>query len=182
MKEKPNNLTTQVKIALVESGVAISSPFSASNNEKFRSRGGIFDSESGRWILPNTRATHDLIEELFGADSELVTASVPSNLVEEAGNQWQKGGYVIGTRFKHNGPVKTAPCVQLAKGNWLPSGGTVADPKVSAEPDVEIHITVRKSYADREGLTIIKCEGPLNPLENYSDEDLRAELRRREAA
>ena len=157
------HLTAQVKIAIVEGGVAI-------------------DTVSGRWILPDTPATHNLIEELFGAESDLVIVSLPCNLIVEEANQWKKGGYIVGTRFKHNGPVKTAPGVQLAKGEWLPSGGTVADPKVAAEPDVEIHITVRKSYADREGLTIITCDATRNPLENYSDEDLRAELKRREAA
>ena len=92
-----------------------------------------------------------MIEELFGAESVLVLALLPFSLVEEINNQWQKGGYVVATRSNHDSAVRTAPGVQLANGNWLPTGGTPPSPKVTADPNVEIHVVVRKSFADREG-------------------------------
>lgn len=178
MKYTP--LTPQVKIAETDDAIYIDSPFSASNNEKFRSRGGQFDRETGRWKFPKTEATTAMIEELFGAESELVSALVPKDCIEKIDNQWQTGGYVIANRRDRDTPVKTAQGVQVAKGNWCPSGGSVANPRVTADDDLEIHVVVRKSYADRENLEIIAHNGSSrNPLENYSQNDLLEELQRR---
>ena len=174
------HLTSQVKIAVTPDGIAIESPFSSTNNEKFRSRGGVFDNKTGRWIFPDTAATRAMIEELYGNESELVIVALPSTRVDEIGKQWQTGGYVIATRFEQAGAVKTAPGVQLAKGAWLSKGGTQAEPKVTADPNTVIHIVVRKSYADRESLTIIANDPPSrNILEDINISDLIAELRRR---
>ncbi len=174
------HLTSQVKIAVTPDGIAIESPFSSVNNEKFRSRGGVFDHKTGRWIFPDTAATRAMIEELYGNESELVIVALPSTRVDEIGKQWQTGGYVIATRFEQAGAVKTAPGVQLANGAWLPKGGTLTEPKVTADPNTVIHIVVRKSYADREGLTIIANDPPSrNILEDVNISDLIDELRRR---
>lgn len=180
MKAKHKHLTTQVKIVVTDDGIAIESPYSHKNNQKFRSRGGHYDRDTGRWIFPNSEATLAMIDEMYGSESELVTACLPVALIDEIGNQWQSGGYVVATRRNSDFPVKMAPGVQVAKGSWEPTGGTEADPKVTGSTDMEIHIVVRKSYAEREGLKILASDEPArNTFEDASIRDLIAELRRR---
>ena len=180
MKPKYNHLTSQVKIVVTDDGIAIESPYSHKNNQQFRSRGGHYDRDTGRWIFPNTEATMAMIEEMYGSESELAIASLPVGRIDEIDNQWQSGGYVVATRRNNDHPVKMAPGVQVAKGNWEPTGGTEAAPKVTGSADMEIHIVVRKSYAEREGLKIIANDEPArNTLKDVSIRDLIDELRRR---
>jgi hypothetical protein len=74
--------------------------------------------------------------------------------------------------------------VQLEKGQWAKTGGTADEPRVVSDDDVVLTVVMRRDFAERKGLEILASEDdPVsNPLENFSDEDLRAELRRREAA
>lgn len=60
-------LTTQITIAEVEGEIRLSAPFSAKNNNIYRSRGGKFDRSSDAWVFPATPASRSMLDELFGA-------------------------------------------------------------------------------------------------------------------
>jgi hypothetical protein len=177
---KTRIMKMQTTIIETAEAIAVESPYSKANNETFRGLGGKFDRESGRWILPRTETTKDMIAKLFGGESPLATVEVTQADITEIGNQWQHGGYVIATRRERDDSVFAPAGVQLAAGSWAPSGGSQANPRVTGT-DLSITVVVRQSYADREKLTIIAThDQPLdNPMAPYADADLIAECRRR---
>ena len=109
-----------------------------------------------------------------------MTIQVGQPDVSELDNQWQLDGYVIATRRHRDELVFTPAGVQLAAGNWARSGGSQANPRVTGS-DLRITIVVRRSYAERENLTIIaEHDQPMaNPMAIYSDSDITDEFRRR---
>ena len=173
-------MKTQITVVETTEAIAVEVPFSQANNETFRSLGGKFDRESGRWIFPRTETTKKMIAKLFGEESPLSTVEVTRAAITEIDNQWQHGGYVIATRRERDGSVCTPTGVQLAAGNWARSGGSKANPRVTGT-DLRIEVVVRRAYAEREKLTIIATQDQQmdNPMASYTDADLIKECRRR---
>jgi hypothetical protein len=173
----------QVIITKTKNGISISSPFSHSNNAVFRSKGGVWNPETKCWDLPNTTATLEMIEQLFGAVSPLTRVRIPANAVTEEGNQWKVGGHVVGHRQHSDSPVAMPPGVQVEKGEWKKHGGTAAEPRVTGSDDLVVTAVVHRSFAEREGLEVISAEEDAvwNPLADRSIEELEDELKRRKA-
>jgi hypothetical protein len=171
----------QISIVVTLDEIAISSPFSHSNNEVFREKGGRWDAKSREWIFERTPATEQMIKELFGEPSQLVNARVPLGQIEERYNQWKIGGYVVANRYKHDSPVETPLGVQLEKGHWQKTGGTTTEPRVTGDKDMSITVVMRRSFAERAGLEIIASEDQTlsNPLAEFGIRALIDELRRR---
>jgi hypothetical protein len=171
----------QISIVVTLDEIAISSPFSHSNNEIFREKGGRWDAKSREWIFERTQATEEMIRELFGEQSQLVNARVPLGHIEERYNQWKIGGYVVANRYKHDSPVEIPLGVQLEKGHWHKTGGTTTEPRVTGDNDMSITVVMRRSFAERAGLVIVATEDDAlsNPLAGIKLRDLIAELRRR---
>ena len=174
-------MKTQFTITETVDKIAISSPFSHSNNLIFKAKGGQWDPESKKWIFDRTAVTADMIIAMFGAISQLVIARVPMSRIAEHDRQWKTGGYVIAIRFRHNSAVEIPDGVQLAIGLWYPTGGTPAAPRVTGSADLSITMVMRRSYAEREGFDIVATDDDAvsNPLSDYSVRDLLDELRRR---
>lgn len=173
----------QVIITKTKNGISISSPFSHSNNAIFRSKGGVWNPETKCWDFPNTAATLEMIEQLFGAMSPLARVRIPADAVTEEGNQWKVGGHVVGHRQHSDSPVAMPPGVQLAKGEWEKHGGTAAEPRVTGSDDLVVTAVVHRSFAEREGLEVIAAEEDAvwNPLAERSIEELEDELKRRKS-
>lgn len=173
----------QVHITTTENGISISSPFSDSNNAIFRDKGGVWNSEGKCWDLPNTEATLEMIEQLFGADSPLVRVRVPAGICSEHANQWMLGGHIIGHRKHRDSPVVMPIDVQVEKGEWGKHGGSAANPRVSGSEDLVLTAVVNRSFAEREGLEVIAADedDAWKPIERHTTEELEAELKRRKS-
>lgn len=171
----------QISIDVTLDEIAIGSPFSHSNNEVFREKGGQWNGNSRQWIFPRTPATEEMLTELFGEQSQLVNARVPLSHIEERYNQWKIGGYVVANRYKHDTPVETPLGVQLEKGHWHKSGGTTTEPRVTGDKDLSITVVMRRSFAERAGLVIVASEDQVlsYPLAEVGTRALIDELRRR---
>lgn len=174
-------MKTQITIAETLEKISIRSPRSHSSNAIFKSKGGTWNPEDKTWDFDRTEATRQMISDLFGDDSPLVRARVPQSAVNEAGNQWKVGGYVAAHRQRCDGPVAMPPGVQLEKGEWAKTGGTADEPRVVGDKDVVLTVVMRRAFAAREGLEILGSEEDhvVNPLGNFSNNDLLEELERR---
>jgi hypothetical protein len=187
---------TQIEITSQGGTVSISAPYSESNNEIFRSRGGKFDRDSSSWTFSDSPSVAAMVSDLFGDDSSLVTVSLQgSDLTQygqgqfrEVGNQWKLGGYVIGSRRFRDSRVESPEGVTLFEGNWESRGGSQKSPRVTSSGDIVIHAVVRRCFAERHNLNIVGQEQEVptpepiqetNPLAQYTDAQLIAELTRR---
>lgn len=170
-------MKTQIHIIETKDGIKILTPFSESNNEVFRARGGKYDRSTRHWVFPRTKTTIAMIVELFGGESALVLVRVPNDRIVEFRNQWMLGGYVIAYRHSHDEPVRVPTGVQLEKGEWQPTGGDADNPRVTGS-DCVITLVVRRSFAEREQLEIVESEDS-NPLASVETQYLIEELQRR---
>lgn len=187
-------MQTQVTIKNLGATVLVVGPYSPVLNETFRSRGGVFDRGRHGWLFPNRPAVWGMIEALYGefnnADSNrgapLVRVRIPDGLIEKAGQEWLFHGYQLAFRRGRDERVKMPEGVALEDGRWSSTGGSVANPRVSADGRVELSAVVFETFASREGLEILQREeeeeGPaawVSPLANFSDAELLAECQRR---
>jgi hypothetical protein len=181
-KTKPNqkNMKPQVIITETIDKITIKCPYSLTNNRIFKEKGGRWDAVCKQWVFDRTTTTMEMITQLFGDPRQLVIAKVPLDRITEYGKQWQVGGYVVATRYRHNSPVELPIGVQVEKGHWNDTGGNTADPRVTGDKDLSITVVMYESYAMREKLEIIEHDTPpTNPLEYFGDSDLIEELHRR---
>lgn len=170
----------QVNITETIDKITIKCPYSQANNRIFKEKGGRWDAVCKKWVFDRTTTTTDMITDLFGDPSLLVIARVPLDRITDYGKQWQVGGYVVATRYRHNSPVEVPIGVQVEKGHWNDTGGNPADPRVTGDEDISITVVMNESYAKKEKLEIIEHNTvPTNPLEYFDDSDLLEELHRR---
>ena len=145
----------QTTINAADGKILILGPFSAKNNEIWRSLGGKF-SGGGSWVFPDTEGARLRVVELFGAKSDEVVAIIPLALaaVRENGGCMSIGGYVLATRRGRDYSVQTADGVTLEAGSFPSSGGSVKHPRVAASTDAVFALRCRSSFATAHGLEI----------------------------
>ena len=144
----------QTTINAADGKILILGPFSAKNNEIWRSLGGKFS--GGSWVFPDTEGARLRVVELFGAKSDEVVAIIPLSLeaVLENGGCMSIGGYVLATRRGRDYSVQTADGVTLEAGSFPSSGGSVKHPRVAASTDAVFALRCRASFATAHGLEI----------------------------
>lgn len=175
-------MKTQIQISKSNGSISIVAPYSETNNAKFRNRGGKYDRSSG-WVFADAPASRELISELWGDESPLCVVRIPLGDAKSCGNQEMLGGYVLASRRGRDYRVELADGVTLMEGSFCGSGGSVKNPCVTWDGDVVLHVVVRRSFAERNNLTIVESEdqpvADSNPLADYSDDQLLAEIKRR---
>lgn len=171
----------QIEIEKNEDRISIRSPFSHSNNAIFRHKSGVWNSEAKCWDFPNTQATIEMIDQLFGLESPLVRVRVTGDSISEEGNQWKLGGHIIGQRNHRDSPVVMPIEVQVEKGEWGKHGGSAANPRVTGSDDLVLTAVVFSSFAEREGLEVIAADidTAWYPMANRTTKELEDELKRR---
>lgn len=141
----------QTQINVTTEGIIIAGPYSAENNDVWRSLGGKF--AGGAWIVPDNATSRETVAKLFGAKSDLVDVLIPS-AVTGRGAIAQIGGYVLASRRGRDYAAKLADGVSLAAGRLPASGGSVKNPSVAAGPDVVYRLRCRVSFALENNLEI----------------------------
>lgn len=173
-------MKTQIQIKRTGGEIEIIAPYSTENNDKFRSRGGKYDRERG-WYFPETPATEEMILSLWGQESPLCTVAIRPEDCESCGNQLKLGGYVVASRRGRDYRVEMSEGVAIYSGEFERSGGSVKSPRVTWSGDVLLHVVMRQSFAQAHGLQIVSgdAQEPVNPLAQFSDDQLIAEMQRR---
>lgn len=141
----------QTKIELIDGTVIVQGPFSAINNEIYRSLGGKFS--EGAWHLPDNDTTRTKVVDLFGTKSEEIEALVPASAVGD-GQIVQVGGYVLASRRGRDWRVQLADGVSLAAGQFSSSGGSMKSPRVNVSSEIVFRLRCRKSFAESRGLVL----------------------------
>ena len=180
-KPRKSKMKSQIEIVKENEQVLLRAPYSTTNNNAYRARGGKFDRDKAAWIFDDTTATQKMIDDLFGSESPLCRIRLTEREIAEDGNEWKIGGYVIATRRGRDFRVDSPVGVQLENGQWQSSGGSVKTPRVSGR-DIVVNIVVRRSFAERLGATILDAEAVVSPLARFSTEELLAELAARETS
>lgn len=146
----------QTKIEVADGRIMIRGPFSEENNVVWRSLAGKFS--GGAWVLPDTDTARAKIAELFGEKSDDVTVVLPGSKVGGA-QIVQIGGYVLASRRGRDCSVQLADGCSLASGQFSSGGGSMKNPRVGSEA-VVYHLTVRRSFAEVNGLEIVTQAAP----------------------
>lgn len=174
-------MKTQINITQNNKQISINAPYSATNNVIYRSRGGKFSKDTSAWVFAKSQAVETMITDLWGKDSALVQVEISGedDQIEKTKNEWMLKGYKIASRRGRDCRVETPEGVQLAQGIWERSGGSVKNPRVGSASGLVLHVVVRRSFAEREGLKIIAEDTEFNPLAQFTDEELINEIKRR---
>lgn len=143
-------MNSQINISVTDGTIVLVAPYSSSNNVVYRNLGGKFT--DGAWRLPDNDSTRSAIADLFGSRSEDVDALVPADSLR--GGMHQIGGYVLAERRGRDWGVKLATGVSLASGGFPSSGGSRANPSVSADTGTVYRLRCRRSFAEANGLEI----------------------------
>lgn len=178
-------MKTQVNIVNENGQVILNAPYCAANNVKYKSAGGKWDGKA--WSFKNTPAVYKIINDLFGADEQLVTVEIAAedDRIERDTGIYTLGGYVVATRRFRDSAVNMPVGVELYNGEFAESGGSQKNPAVKASDDAVFRAVVRKDFAERNNLKVVS-EEESSPFANLSDaeiaskiEALQAELERR---
>jgi len=170
---------TQIQITPIASGIAVRGPYSAQNNEAYKSVGGIYDRGGRRWILPDNEVSWQLLHDLYGAEGPIVLTEIEPTCFTISGSQWQLGGYVVARWDTRKGRIQIFDGVELIKGEWdQAKSASLGTPCLMAGDSV-FQIQVRHDFAVTNWLEIVEELGEQkskNPLAEFSDDDLKAEL------
>jgi hypothetical protein len=178
----------QIKIIVLKSGIAISSPYNPKNNEVFKELHGHFDSANRRWILPNTAECKAKIAEMFGKESPNVVAKVTDQELSISDNQLVLGGHVVARLHERYNTIRMSEGVEIVTGAWdVVASMEQKHPRLTV--GTTLKIVVRKDFAATHGLEIEEelddieeesdeVEAP-DPLRPFADSDLTEELERR---
>jgi len=157
---KGDKMNVQVKLGADK--ITIQSPFSESNNSKFRSCGGKF--EHGQWVFSNTPVVQKMIDELWGTSEKIVTIEISKDKLMELeefsgivtmGSSYEVGGYVLAQRRSRDYAAQLAETVQIWSGTIPSSGGSFKNPAVKASDDAVFRLNVREDFAIRHNLNIV---------------------------
>lgn len=143
-------MNSQISISIDNNTITVVSPYSAVNNVAFRELGGKF--ADGAWRLPDNDSSRSRLAELFGSKSDEVDALVSADTLY--GDVHQVGGYVLAERRGRDWAVRLATGVSLASGGFPSSGGSRANPSVSAHSGTVYRLRCRRSFAEAHGLEI----------------------------
>jgi hypothetical protein len=146
-----------------------------------RSWGGKFDKQAGGWVVAGTRLSE--LEKLIGAaQSDLVEVEVGS--ADWRGYaQISVGWHVLAARRGRDYGADLY--ADMVAGSLPSSGGSVKNPRVAASDDARFRLWVPRDFAallDLQVVTDPACDVPpagINPLAEFSDEEVLAEVRRR---
>ncbi len=172
----------QINILVIPIGIAVHGPFNEQNNAIYKSLGGRFDRLGRRWILPNNEEVWLKLAELFGEDGPIVIVVIPPRMLTIFHGQLQFGGYVIAIFNTQKGCVQVAEGVEVVGGKWDEAASAARNTPYVSNPNAVLHVVMRRSMAEKHGLTIIKEleNQPIpNPLAPYADSDLQVELESR---
>ena len=180
--------TPQIKIIVLKSGIAISSPYNPKNNEVFKELHGHFDSANRHWILPNTAECKAKLAEMFGKESLNVVANVTNQELSICDNQLVLGGHVVARFHERYNTIKMLEGVEIATGAWDVVASTEQKHPCLIVGST-LKIVVRKDFAEAHGLEIEEVlddieeelgdEEVRNPLRLYTNSELAEELERR---
>lgn len=157
-------MKTQFSIEKTEGRIRLTAPYSASNNEIYRSRGGKFS--DGAWVFDDTPAVETMLDELFGngplcraeldLTNQVETWRDRERPVKNPGNELKLEGYVLASRRGRDSRVETPDGVQLYRGAWRSSGGSVKNPCPTWEDGTVLHAVVRLGVAEKHRLTVVE--------------------------
>lgn len=149
-------MQTQIIITRHDDKVFISAPFCQQNNVIFRNKGGKF--LSNKWVFPDTETVSEMIRELFGLSTELVVIKIAKShdLLKAGGGEYVVGGYKVASRRFRDSAVEWPLGTWLISGNIPSSGGSQKNPAVQADDDSTFGVVVRRDFAEKNGLEIIK--------------------------
>ena len=151
-------MNSQISISIDNNTITVVSPYSAANNVVYRNLGGKF--ADGAWRLTDNDASRARLAELFGVKSDEIDALVSAD--ELRGDVHQIGGYVLAERRGRDWGVKLATGVSLASGGFPSSGGSRANPAVSAHSGTVYRLRCRRSFAEAHGLEIAPATATSN--------------------
>lgn len=154
-------MNSQISISIDNDSITVVSPYSASNNVAFRELGGKF--VDGAWRLPDNDSSRARLAELFGAKSDEVDALVSADNLR--GGVHQIGGYVLAERRERDWGVRLATGVSLASGGFPSSGGSRANPSVSAHSGTVYRLRCRRAFAEANGLEIAPSAATTSSVE-----------------
>lgn len=172
----------QVRIEETEDNIKVVAPYSPTNNKVYKETDGKWDAAASAWVFPKTEATQRMLAELFGAQSEIVTAKlVGAKDITICDNFWQVGGYVIASRRGRDNPVNVADGVQVTAGTFRAFCGSVKHPAVGylGQDGLAFTLVCYRSFAEAHELEIVSVDSSFNPLAAFSDAQLLAEIKRR---
>ena len=147
-----------------------------------RSWAGKFDKSAEAWIVPETRL--EAVQAALGKDVDDQVEIEVEKKDWSGYAQIRVGWFVLaGRRGRDYGADVYA---DLVAGSIPSSGGSVKNPAVAASEDARFRLWVPRDFAVKNGLTIVSdphaetpIAEPINPLAQYSDDDIRAEFARR---
>jgi hypothetical protein len=191
-----------VTVKTVGNKVVLVSPFHPDLPARAKMIGGRFSSKDKSWSFDARDETRvlDLARELYGTDGrievETVTVRVELTYAQAKGQSVWMFGREIVTRTFRDAAVKLAPGVILIRGSFRVKGGSQKYPQIFENVSERVTLEVRDvplalaQQAQRDNPDLVQIvtitESTMdisadasNPLAEFSDEDLIAEVARR---
>lgn len=168
---------------VVGSKVEIKTAYSEVVVKKCREWAGKFDRAKSCWVVPSTRLPE--IQERLGKDQEDQVEVEVGNDQIEGYAQIRVGWYILASRRGRDYGADVY--ADLVAGTIPPSGGSMKNPAVDQSEDSRFRLWVPRDFAVARNLQIVtdlKAGQPepteeANPLAVFTDEQLLAELKRR---
>lgn len=138
--------------------MVIDCPFSKIVTLAVRMAGARWCPERIAWTMADNEKTHRLIARLFGEPSPDVVVKIDATdkRLTNKGGELTLGGYLLATRRHCLHTVELPAAVHIENGYLPHSGGTLRCPKVTWEGKLKFELAVRRSFAVRHKLKIVK--------------------------
>lgn len=162
--------------------IKIKTPYCEEVVTTCRSWAGKFDKSAEAWIVPDTRL--EAVQGLLGKDVDDQVEVEVSKPDWKGYAQIRVGWFVLAGRRGRD--FRADVYADLVGGSIPSSGGSVKNPRVAESDDAVFRLWVPRDFAVARGLKIVSdphaatpVAEPINPLLQYSDDDIRAEFVRR---
>lgn len=181
---------TTVKITKTDTKVVLSTPYHPNLPSRAKALGGKFNPQNKTWVFDarDEQRVRDLAREIFGTDGSpitepLVTVKFSGHM---PGSEYWKFGRLIARRPGRDAEVQLGEGVVLVEGYFLGRNGSMRYPVIGGEGTVleirDVPLSMaRRAIAEDSRFSIVE-DAPVaehNPLAQFSNEELLAELERR---
>jgi hypothetical protein len=165
-----------------EGKIKIKTPYCEEVVATCRSWAGRFDKSAEVWIVPDTRL--EAVQQLLGKDIDDQVEVEVEKKDWKGYAQIRVGWFVLAGRRGRD--YRADIYADLVAGTIPSSGGSVKNPRVAESDDARFRLWVPRDFAVTRELKIVTdphaaepVAEPINPLAQYSDEDIRSEFVRR---
>jgi len=119
----------------------------------FRGNGGRYCAADRSWTF-QPEIVEYLFRELYGTSDKIVTADVDYDAAAEFGNVWHIAGYILATRPYRDSRVHLGDGVDVTRGYFPGTGGSIQTPRVAASYDILFRLEVREDFANAHNLPV----------------------------